>query len=68
MMAQVVLTVDVRPAEVRCHTYLEGPPIGSVEIDGMRVQSYEPTLLDALGAAFHHAATQLADAIAEAKT
>ena len=68
MMAQVVLTADTKPAEVRCHIYPdEGPPIGTVEIDGLRVQSYDPVRLANLGTAFLRAAKLLDDAIAEAE-
>ena len=67
MIGQVVLSTYTDPAEVRCHTYTIGPPIGSVEFDGVRVQSQDPALLDALGAAFILAATQLADAIRKVK-
>lgn len=65
MNASVALRASTEPAQVRCHTF-DTMCIGSVEIDGLTVQSQDPALLDALGAAFILAATQLADAKAKA--
>lgn len=63
MKAYIDLTEHTAPAEVRCHA----GRFGSVTIDGVSIESDDPALLDALGAAFILAATQLADAIAKAR-
>ena len=66
MMGQVVLNDATTPAKARCHTYTTSSPIGSVDFDGMVVQSQDPALLAELGAAFLLAAEMLANSIAEA--
>ena len=63
MIASCVLMASTPAATVRVHTFGAGSPIGAVTADGVTFQAQDPALLDALGAAFILAATQLGDAI-----
>ena len=63
MRAFIYLMQHTEPADVRCHA----GRFGSVTIDGVSIEAEDPALLDALGAAFILAATQLADEKAKAK-
>lgn len=67
MKAYIVLTNRTDPPEVHINRHVPDQPIGVVSIDGLDIQSVDPDRLDALGAAFILAATQLADAKAKAK-
>ena len=64
MKGYITLTEHTAPAEVRWH----GSIFAGVVIDDVSIQSEDPALLDALGAAFILAATQLGDAIADRDT